>query len=207
MVRVSLFSASLALALAGAQANAATTVDVDVNAVPLGTSGSTIGHSLLCDFNGTECTRVTGGTVFAGDVPRTAVMGNGTGFLNIGRGQMAVFNLVGLGWQNFSFDLGTPDTFTTVVLNFLSGGSTTLTTSQIFGTPFPANRSIQRIALSASEVITSVSIGSTGTSTEVDNVMGSVPEPGTWLLMILGLGAVGFAMRRQQKAQVRMQFA
>jgi hypothetical protein len=35
----------------------------------------------------------------------------------------------------------------------------------------------------------------------------SVPEPGTWLLMILGLGAVGFSMRRRQKATVRYQFA
>lgn len=35
----------------------------------------------------------------------------------------------------------------------------------------------------------------------------SVPEPGTWMLMILGLGAVGFSMRRRQKAQVRFQFA
>lgn len=35
----------------------------------------------------------------------------------------------------------------------------------------------------------------------------SVPEPGTWMLMILGLGAVGFAMRRRQNASVRFQFA
>jgi hypothetical protein len=35
----------------------------------------------------------------------------------------------------------------------------------------------------------------------------SVPEPGTWLLMMLGLGAVGFAMRRRQTASVRYQFA
>lgn len=39
------------------------------------------------------------------------------------------------------------------------------------------------------------------------NVTGSVPEPGTWMLMILGLGAVGFAMRRRQKSAVRLQFA
>lgn len=39
-------------------------------------------------------------------------------------------------------------------------------------------------------------------------ILGSaVPEPGTWLLMILGLGAVGFAMRRQQANSVRFQFA
>jgi len=39
------------------------------------------------------------------------------------------------------------------------------------------------------------------------SVPGSVPEPGTWMLMILGLGAVGFAMRRRQNATVRLQFA
>ncbi len=35
----------------------------------------------------------------------------------------------------------------------------------------------------------------------------TVPEPGTWLLMILGLGAVGFAMRRRHNTAVRLQFA
>jgi hypothetical protein len=35
----------------------------------------------------------------------------------------------------------------------------------------------------------------------------AIPEPGTWMLMILGLGAVGFAMRRRQHAAVRFQFA
>lgn len=35
----------------------------------------------------------------------------------------------------------------------------------------------------------------------------AVPEPGTWLLMILGLGAVGFSMRRRQSAGTRLQFA
>lgn len=40
-----------------------------------------------------------------------------------------------------------------------------------------------------------------------DTFLTAVPEPGTWMLMILGLGAVGFAMRRRQKTSVRLQFA
>lgn len=35
----------------------------------------------------------------------------------------------------------------------------------------------------------------------------AIPEPGTWMLMILGLGAVGFAMRRRQSVSARLQFA
>lgn len=42
---------------------------------------------------------------------------------------------------------------------------------------------------------------------QVNSLLSAVPEPGTWMLMILGLGAVGFAMRRRQTSAVRFQFA
>ena len=44
--------------------------------------------------------------------------------------------------------------------------------------------------------------------TGLDNVVltAGVPEPATWALMILGIGAVGFAMRRRQQVKVRFAF-
>lgn len=39
------------------------------------------------------------------------------------------------------------------------------------------------------------------------DVLGAVPEPGTWMLMLLGFAAIGFAMRSRAKTQVRFQFA
>lgn len=49
--------------------------------------------------------------------------------------------------------------------------------------------------------------GSNPAGLRVSGVFSAVPEPGTWMLMMLGIGAVGFSMRRRQKTQVRFQFA
>lgn len=38
-------------------------------------------------------------------------------------------------------------------------------------------------------------------------VNGAVPEPATWLMMILGLGTIGFAMRRRQKVSTQVSYA
>ncbi|MEL6874164.1 MAG: PEPxxWA-CTERM sorting domain-containing protein [Pseudomonadota bacterium] len=39
------------------------------------------------------------------------------------------------------------------------------------------------------------------------NLRGAVPEPATWAFMILGFGAIGGAMRRQRKANVKVSYA
>jgi len=36
---------------------------------------------------------------------------------------------------------------------------------------------------------------------------GAVPEPATWAMMLMGFGAVGFAMRRRQSVATRIRFA
>lgn len=37
--------------------------------------------------------------------------------------------------------------------------------------------------------------------------VGSVPEPATWTMMILGMGTVGLALRRRQKVAIRVAYA
>jgi hypothetical protein len=51
-----------------------------------------------------------------------------------------------------------------------------------------------------------------GSSVNIDNIVlnsvaGAVPEPGTWLMMILGFGAIGGAMRSSRKVQTRVTYA
>lgn len=200
------FGMALAAAVIAAPASAATQVTTTT------TTGSTPGHTTLCNFNsggllcGDRLPASVGGNLFevrAGDTPGVGVMGNGTGFLNVRRGT-AVLSLNGLNWRNVSFDWGTIDTYNSVVLTFASG-ATSVFTSSIFGS-LPGN-STRRVAFSANEVITSIGFRSTQNSMEVDNIGGAVPEPGTWMLMILGLGAVGFAMRRRHSTSVNLQFA
>ena len=47
----------------------------------------------------------------------------------------------------------------------------------------------------------------TGTATGVVPPPSGVPEPATWAMMMLGFGAMGFALRRRQKVSARVRFA
>ena len=42
---------------------------------------------------------------------------------------------------------------------------------------------------------------------QIGQGVGAVPEPATWAFMIFGFGAIGGAMRRQRKANVKVSFA
>lgn len=41
----------------------------------------------------------------------------------------------------------------------------------------------------------------------ITQAAGAVPEPATWAMMLLGMGAVGFAMRRRSKVKTTVKFA
>lgn len=62
-------------------------------------------------------------------------------------------------------------------------------------------------ALAYTGLATVVDGGRRITAISYDVVAGAVPEPATWAMMIIGMGAVGFAMRGRQRVAPRVSYA
>ena len=105
-----------------------------------------------------------------------------------------------------SLYLGSPDDYN--LITFLGGtvGSLTLQGSQLFSpaTAFGGDQTIgRRVTYDfGSDTFTSVVFASNGNSFEFDDIAGvaGVPEPSSWALMMVGVGALGFALRRRPVA-------
>ena len=97
--------------------------------------------------------------------------------------------------------IGSVDPYNTITFNTADGMTQSFTGSQIgfLGTSRYVN-------FSSSSPILSIVTSSTGNAFEFDNVAvnAAIPEPATWAMMLAGFGAVGFAMRRRQRATLRV---
>jgi hypothetical protein len=75
----------------------------------------------------------------------------------------------------------------------------------------PATNRLVKLTFTGAErtSVDRLRFSSTGNAFEFDNVAisAAVPEPGTWMLMLMGMAAVGFSMRRREKQTVRVRFA
>lgn len=113
------------------------------------------------------------------------------------------------GWlTQFSFYLGSPDTYNTV--QFFAGNTQvgdTLSGNQIWSCTACAQNGDQSFGARAvydfgGAHVTSVVFGSSGNSFEFDNLAGTVggiPEPASWALMIVGFGAAGAMLRSKRR--------
>jgi PEP-CTERM motif len=108
----------------------------------------------------------------------------------------------------FSFVLGSLDSYNKLTLFFASGGPVVYNGSQINNGPVAdgnqvgsgTNGRVSYTVTGSTPLITGARFESIGSNAfEFDDMaVAAVPEPSTWMMMLLGFAAVGFSMRRKQ---------
>jgi hypothetical protein len=190
-------------ALSSTSASAATIVagsSLDFTGYLNATGGTNLATATALDFlsnaGGTATPGVagiipnygTGTGTFAAFSCMTGTCGSIQDISNFRVGAQAISNFFVLSGGNnpspISFDLSSIDNIGTLGANILAfTASGTLRYAGFDATP-------------GSFVFTTQ--GNTTTSFSATATAGAVPEPATWAMMILGMGAVGFAMRRRK---------
>ena len=117
------------------------------------------------------------------------------------------------GYSLVSFYLGSIDTYNTVQILDVAGKVLNTYTGASFATPANGNQGLpatnRRITFKAAagETISGIRFLSSRPALEVDNVVFAVPEPSTWMMMLIGFGLVGQAMRSRRRSNVRVVYA
>jgi hypothetical protein len=180
--RVGAVAAALSLTFAAAPANAAdviTPIGVNYGSTPY---TFTIGQSSFT-FSGT-------GDIFG----PTAISTGGTGMVNTIFGSPTTYFVdrgtvtFGPGQQYGSFPTATPIRFSNGD-NFF-GLSATLNGSTIYGYAFATNTILNSIGFNTTPG---------GSITATTAIPSAVPEPATWMMMLIGFGAVGASMRFRRR--------
>lgn len=207
----------LTLAAAALLAFAGPALAVTVTSVPGAPDpGLSPNATLLAGFDAANLAGVTdtsSGNVITGPGSiggvRAAPAGTGNGaYRSIGKGGSNTFDFAG--WtggkplSELSLYWGSIDSFN--VVDFLRPDNSLV--ASVSGSMLPQFNGNQTQAITnrrvhfdftSSDNVTRLRLRSTGTAFEFDSIAGvAVPEPSTWALMIIGFGAIGFAMRRRR---------
>lgn len=188
---------------------------IQSSTAPTSTAGTTINFNLAVP-NATPLTSQYSGVSFSGLLQNNDFDG---AFPNVVGGGAANFvdglaNITGPGSINFS------NVVNSAYFNFVSNPGTTVFSTFLNGVPVETaflstgyNGAFTGFQNSA---FNSLRIDATATGNGaflLDNlsftsgIASAAPEPGTWLMMILGFGTVGFALRRRPKVKTTVNFA
>jgi hypothetical protein len=175
--------------------------------------GSASGLDILEDFDGPATLSYTlaGGALIksAPSDSDGATLPNsnptGTDYLSVVKDSSAEFTFASA-LNGFAFEWGSVDAYNTLTVYYV-GGSVVLTGSDLTD---PANGNqiapgTNGLFMATGEMFTGFKLESSENSFEIDNVAW-VPEPASWAMMIAGIAAVGFSLRRRSQ-NVRVAFS
>jgi len=160
---------------------------------------------------------ITGGSRVFGDITGQHVepLGSNSWYYSVGPtdGSPATLTLAGGLVESISLLWGTVDDYNTLELfDSLDNLLGTVTGSQVIsGGTFGSSSRLVTLALTGdTQSVAKLKFTSTSNAFEFDNVAvtAAVPEPTTWMMLILGMLGVGFAMRRKSSDDsVRIRYA
>lgn len=212
-------AATLAIGLTAVSASAAVTLTTQNGNAVYGGPAPTFDFDTPATTPGT-----TGGLVKTGSSGNGAQPLGSTGnYFTVGpsTGTEATINLSSFGGAigQISFIWGSVDTYNTLeILNTAGGILATFTGSQIIASQFgnqtlPQSNPLVTFTFSGGDEfnVGGLRLRSTSEAFEIDNIaIQAVPEPGTWLMMIVGFGLLGGMLRsrrRELKANTKVSYA
>jgi hypothetical protein len=180
-----------------------------------GASAPANGQTVVYDFDSSvpaslvtsPLVQIKSGPADANGAPPANSLIKGTNYLSVLGGGLASI-LFAAPVSAFSFDWGSLDTYNILTILPLNEDSIVIPGTTFTNTAADGNQ----VAAGTNGLLSVVGTGgtrflgfelaTTTNSFEIDNVAtvaasGAVPEPAAWAMMIVGIGAVGFAMRRR----------
>lgn len=162
-------------------------------------------------LSGSGYTLATGNTA---NVSATPAFSDGSRYLAVGTNGAATLTS-SLAYSSVSIFLGSIDTYNTVQILTTAGVVLASYTGAQFTADANGNQTLaatnRRITFTAGagQSISGIRFLSSRPALEVDNVVFAVPEPSTWMMMLIGFGLVGQAMRsrRRSNSNVRVVYA
>ena len=215
MMKTILATATVAAAAIASPAAAVTFVTTPGSVASFAPTAGT-----LVDFNGALPTGFTltgtGYAVAAGNIAGVratpAFSSTSNPYLSVNPGGIATLAST-MAYSSVSIFLGSIDSFNTVQILNSAGAVLQSFAGGQFVADANGNQSLpstnRRITFKAGvgESISGIRFLSRGPALEVDNVVFAVPEPSTWMMMLIGFGLVGQAMRSRRRSNVRVVYA
>ena len=177
-----------------------------------GMFGPPAGYTLFADFDSSVSQSVVTGDNFffaTGNVSGLSAgpTGDTTPYLAVLGGGIANISFAE-DVRSFSFDYSTVDTYNTLTISYADGGFSDVSGDDILKSgQSSGSASGSFIVNGDGRLISGIALKTLENSFEVDNLavsqtLGTVPEPATWALMVVGFGLVAVSMRRRSSATV-----